>query len=851
MWRTSFKGLLAHKIRFVLTSLAVMLGVAFVSGTLILTDTSQAAFNNLFDDVFKGTDIVITSSEEGSSTQGLPAPFPASTQAEVESVDGVKETAAIVLGVGTLEMPDGTIVKPGGGPPVYVGNWVTPPSLSQYKLTKGHTPTSASQAVIDTGTADEYSVGIGDKIGVSAAGPLEDFEVVGLAKFDTQSDVGFAPTAFLTLAEAQRTQGIGDALQEIDVKVDENVAAKEVADRIGETLGSGFTVKTGEQAASDVAGEIRQGLSFFTTFLLAFAGIAIFVGAFIIVNTFSIVVTQRSRELALLRALGASRAQVLGSVVLEALVVGIVASSLGLLLGIGFAYLLKAVIGAFGLELPTGANVIEARTIGVAYAVGVGITLISSILPARRASKVAPIEAMRGSGEQLSERPSGLRIVAGIVLVCAGLGLALTGLFTDLGNKLALVGSGVVVLLVGVAVLAPIVVRPIVGALGVPLRSITGELGKENARRNPRRTASTAAALMIGLGLTIFVVIFNQSIKASADKQIEEAFKADLLVEADAGFGPPTVFAPAVMADIAQIDGVENSIGAAGNFSDAGFGSPWTLDGNEEVLLGMPFDGITEVVNLGITEGRIDASRPGLLVYDDKASDLGLSPGDRIAMGFPGRESPVTVQAIYSDDRILGPFVLDEATYDSEYTNRDLVAGFVRYDPGADTKRVRAEIDEVLANYPAVKANDQAELKEQTSEQLNQILGLIVVLLLLAVVISVIGIVNTLALSITERTREIGLLRAVGTTRGQLRAMIAWEAVLVALLGAVLGLALGVLFAWAVTRALADLGLGEFVMPWSFILLFFVCAGIAGVAAAILPTRRALKVDVLQAVTTE
>jgi putative ABC transport system permease protein len=605
-------------------------------------------------------------------------------------------------------------------------------------------------------------------------------------------------------------------------------------------------VLTGEELAADQAATINDTIGrFLSTALLAFAFVALLVGGFLIFNTFSIIVAQRTRELALLRCLGASRRQVMGSVLLESVVVAIVASVVGIGLGVLIAVGLRALLSGFlGIDLPTTGTELRPRTVIVALVVGLVVTVLSAILPARKATRVPPVAALQ---PETVFAPTGFRrrrVVLGVLITAVGVALLLAGLFRAEGNRLVNVASGAVVVFFGVAILSPLVARPLARVIGWPFARafrLPGALARQNAMRNPRRTASTAAALMIGLALVAFVSIFAASIKASTARTLDESVSADYILSSQ-NFAP---FSPELAERLAQQPELEAV--AAVRFG------VWRLNGATKQLQAVDPIAYQKVVRTVVTAGSLDAlANGGLAVKDTVAEAEGWTVGETVPMEFPrSGVQQVQVKAIYEDNSLNGDYLLSLRDYERGYTDQFDSQVFVKAAPGVDPAASRAAIDRVVADFPIVTVRDQAQFRAETARQIDQLINLFYSLLGLAIVIALFGIVNTLALSIFERIRELGLLRAVGATRRQLRSMIRWEAVIIAILGAVLGLAVGVFFGWTVVRALRSQGITEFALPVGQLVGFVIAAGVAGILAAILPGRRAARIDMLRAITTE
>jgi len=845
--------------RFALTTFSIVIGVAFVSGSSVLTDTLSKTFDNLFKDILSDVDVSVRKATDEAfddMMMQMPDPFSDEALAVVQGVEGVAQAEGAVQGMGTYVTPEGEQIVFEMAPALVMA-WHEIPELAVFEILEGVSPTENGQVVIDSGTAEDYDLEIGETLGVAAKLALEDFEIVGIAESPGQGAMMGAKFAFLSRQEAQRMLEVDGQFHQISVVKTDDVTREELRDRIQADLGSEYEVLTGDQATEEMTEQLGQGLGYFKSFLLVFALIALFVGTFLIVNTFSIVVAQRSRELALLRAIGASRRQVRLSVVAESALVGLLAGFLGLFGGIVVAGLLRGLIGIIGIDLPSGSNVIALRTVILSFVVGIGVTVVSAVMPALKASRVSPIAALRGEGFT-ARHSSGRRVVTGVFIILFGLVLLFLGLFADTFNPLVFIGFGAAGLFVGISVLGPFVVRPVITAISRPAMSragVPGTLGVENAQRNPRRTASTAAALMIGLGLSLFVLVFGDSFKASASKAIDETFAGDFMLQrgSDTG-GPPLPFSPHLAEEVQKVEGVYAAVGLRGQPNMAGIGGPWVYEEeHSKAVVGVSFADVEKGINFKVLEGEVSEDNPGLLVHDAEAEEFGWLLGDTVKMQFPTAERELQIKAIYEDSRALAgaKYVMTSEIFDEVFPNGQDMFAFVILDDGVDIEVVRERIEQAAESYPGIRVQDQNEIKEDQRDQIDQLLGLILVLLVLAVFISALGIVNTLALSIFERTREIGLLRAVGMTGFQLRRMITWESVLVSLLGAMLGALSGIFLAWAVMQALAEEGFSEFSIPVVSTVIFFVLSAVLGVLAAVFPARRAAKVDVLSAVTVE
>jgi putative ABC transport system permease protein len=628
----------------------------------------------------------------------------------------------------------------------------------------------------------------------------------------------------------------------INVKGDPGVSKAELRSQVDDALGGRYEALTGAQLAEEDASDVQEGIRFFSIFLLVFAGISLFVGTFMIANTFSIIVAQRTRELALLRALGAARRQVMASVLGEAFITAVVASLAGVAFGIGTSYGIRALLDAIGFGLPPGSLVLSPRTFVVSLLVGIVVTVVSAAAPARRATRVAPIEALREGGVPTGTTGSRRRLLLGsTTTVMGGVALAL-GLIGGGDSAVRYVGLGVFLVFMGVAFLSPALARPAARAVGAPLVGLfrlPAKLARENAMRNPRRTASTAAALMIGLALVTFVSVLSASVKTSTTKTIDKEFGADYTVTAGdfgAGFSPVVASDLAGRPELATVAAVR-----PGQFK---------LDGATKQLAGVETDKLAALLNLDIVAGGTPrGSESGLLVSEKQARDHRWKVGSAVELEFAKTGvQRIAVAGIYAKNDLAGAYLLTLSDFARNYTaiNDSLVV--IKAAPGVSPARSRAAVERVLDRYPNLDVRDATELKAQAASQVDRLLGVVTALLAMAILIALLGIVNTLALSIFERTRELGLLRAVGMGRRQVRSMIRCEAVIISVFGALLGLVVGIFFGWALVTALHSRGVSTLTVPGGQLVVFVVLAALAGVLAAVLPARRAARLDVLTAI---
>jgi putative ABC transport system permease protein len=850
MWRATLKGLLAHKVRLGLTALAIVLGVGFVSGTYILTDTMGRAFDNLFSQIDKGIAVQVSGVQKfkgsgpGGEDVGSAERVPNSLLPQVESVPGVRAAAGELAGYAQLVGKDGKAITTGGAPTLGVTS-VRDPDLSQAVAREGRKPARFGEIGVDVGTAKKHDLHVGDRVTVLLQGPPMRATIVGLFGIGSADNLGGATIVAFDPRTAQIALNGGGRWDDIVVAAKQGVSPSDLRDRIAAILPRGYEAKTGEQAAQEASDQIKKGLSFFNIALLVFAGISLFVGAFIIFNTFSILIAQRTRELALLRALGASAKQVRRSVLGESAIVGLLASVVGLGFGFAIALGLQGLLRGFGIDLPTTTTQLLPRTVIVALLVGVVTTVVSSVVPAVRASRIPPAAAMRETMPAEYQR-STRRTALGLLVTALGVAALLTGLFA--GKGAALVGLGAAVVFLGVATLSPIAARPLARVLGAPLPSVSGlagRLGRENAMRNPRRTASTAAALMIGLGLVSFVNIFAASVKASATQALQQTLKADYAVIPSSFGGGANGFS----LEVATRLRIEPAFSAVEEYRQGVFG----YQGSAQQLSAVDPALLEKVESVEMVRGSVGALHDGdVLVYRQTAESNHWRLGQTIPVQFArtGRRE-LRVVGIYGDNRLLGNYVVTLGTFDRNFTAHLDSIVLLKTAPGVSDPQAKAAVARVTREFPNVKIDDQAQLRAEQAKQINQLLGLITALLGLAIVIALFGIVNTLALSIFERTHEIGLLRAVGMARRQVRTMIRWEAVIIAVFGALLGTAVGVFFGWAMVHALNDQGITVLSLPVRQMVTYVVIAGLMGVVAAAFPARRAARLDVLAAITHE
>ena len=847
MWRATLKSLFARKVRLGLTALSIVLGIGFVAGSYVLTDTMGAAFEQLFKTAATGSDVVVRASlafnpgAQGGGGGTQRQSVPATLAGSISALPGVASVTGIVNGYAQMIDPVTGKAIGGAGPPTLGVNWTTTnPSVT---LRTGRAPNGPTEVAVDAATATNHHLTPGQSVTIVFQGPPRAFTIVGVAGFGSADNLAGATVAFFDTATAQEVLDKKGVFDELDVVATKGVTATDLRSRIQQVLPKGTEALTSASVADEQAKQLKDALGFFQTILLVFAYIGLFVGSFIIFNTFSIIVAQRTRELALLRALGASRRQILASVIGEALVTGLVASAVGVAAGIAIAAGLKALLKGFGIDLPSTTIQLRPRTVIVSLIAGTVVTLVASVLPAWRASKVAPVEAMRDDFGSGATRLRGRLIFGGILSLLGAVALGYA-LFGHAKNAAAIVGVGAAALFVGVATLAPFAVRPVAGTLARPIigLGIQGKLGRQNSMRNPRRTASTAAALMVGLGLVTMVSILSASLKASTDVIVAENLKADLLLT-NSSLSP---FSPDVVSKIQGISG----IAAVSEVRQGVF----RANGKDVFLNAVDPATVDQVVSLGLSPGAGSALAQGqIVVLASKASDNGWKVGDQLPTSFASVGShPLIMGGTYTKNQLLGgDYLISLATYKTLFTEQLDTMIMVKAAPGGDVAALGAAITAATRQFGSIKVMDQAAFRASQAGMVDKALGLVTALLAMAIIIALFGIVNTLGLSIFERRRELGLLRAVGMSRRQVKRMIRWESVIIAILGAVLGICIGGLFGWALRRALASQGVSRLAIPGGQLIYALVFAALAGVLAAIWPARRAAKLNVLEAISYE
>jgi putative ABC transport system permease protein len=842
--RFAFKSLWARKVRALGTTFAVIIGVAFVAGSFILTDTIFAAFDEIFSESLSGTSVVVTAENPVEQDNGEVPTISASLLPRIQATRGVKLAAGAIFTPGGFFDAEGEKIG-NKFAPKFISSTL-PGELESLTYLDGHRPRGPTEASIDKAAADSAGLELGEKIGLIGQGKLREFRLVGFTQLGSAS-FGGASIAQVTLPVAQALTHKRGRFDQISVAAADGVSPALLKRRIKAEMPAGVRVETGTESADRSSEEIRDNLSFLQTFLLVFGFIAVFVGSFLIFNTFSITVAQRVSEFGMLRTLGASRRQILTSVIVEALAIGLLGAVIGIAGGFLIALLLQALLEAFEIDLPTTALVMKSRTIVVSLLVGVVVTFVSSLIPALRSTRVPPIAALHAFVPTPTRRRRLVFLAFSILLGAVGLGMVLIGLFggASAGTAAGLMGGGAVVIVIAVSLFSPRLVPPLAALAGWPLerlRRLLGRLARENAQRNPSRTAVTAAALMIGLALVAFVLVFAAGLKSSVAQVVDENFAGGLVIQNSDGFSPIPNGAAKAARKVPGVDLVATIRSAqaklVGSASGARVSAP-TRDIEEAVKVEWEKGGPADLRNL--SDGQA-------ILSDSFASANGLEVGDRFRLLSQTRKRPSfeVVGEFSSKLGVFGSVLITQRALAREFRQTQDTTDFVETAPGADAGRVQELLTQgVKVAFPTAEVLNQQELKESREKQVDTLVNLIFALLGLAILISLFGIANTLALSIHERTRELGMLRAIGMSRRQVRTMIRYEAVITALIGAILGMVLGIVFAALIAQPLKDEGF-TLSYPVGSLVVLLIVAAVLGVVAAIFPARRASRLDVLE-----
>jgi putative ABC transport system permease protein len=849
MTSLALRGLAARKLRSALTATAILLGVAMIAGTYVLTDQIRNAFEDIQSQAVEGIDVVISPKEAFGADFTQQQTIDEALVDEVARVDGVAAAHGQVVANGRLVV-DGEVADTAGAPSFVFGT--APERFSPIEPLAGRQPRAVGELSVLEQTADRESLDVGDRVGLATRHGVRLFEVVGVFSFgEGGSSLGGTSMVTIPSEQVQELYDYQDEVSSIEVIASGATTPEDLSRRLRGVVPGSLKVQTAEQNAQESADEVNDQIGgFLTPALLAFAGAALLVGAFIIFNTFSITVAQRTREFAVLRSLGATRGQVLGAMLVEALALGAVASVLGIALGVGFARLLSVLFDALGFGIPRSGVVLEPRTIVVSLAVGLVVTSVAALAPAVRATRVPPVAAMAEIAPVPGRVARRVRAVTTALAALLGAGLLVQGLFGSgpATSRLAAVGGGAVLTFVAVALSARYVAKPLASAIGLPIERIfrvPGHLARENAMRNPARTAITSAALMVGVGLVVFVAVFTAGVKSTFSGQLDELVKADVFVFAEAyepipadtgravAAVPGVTQVASVLFDQVEVDGRKSNVAydtmtaIEPDALRATYAFEW-VDGDDDVLAGL--------------------SRNEALIEEQFAKAHGLGVGDGYRVRTPsGGRAWMHVSAIYRDPTILQGTVVTPETLQLISPAKDPYGLFVSVADSADAARVQAGVEKALADFPTAQVEDRAEYKQSIEDQLNQIVFLLYALLAMSVVISLFGIANSLFLSIHERTREFGLLRAVGATTAQVRRVVRYESVITAVIGGLLGTVVGIAFAWVTTRSLSEWDV-SFSVPLAQLLLIALLAVVVGILGAVGPARRGAHIDVMAAI---
>ncbi|MCZ1000470.1 ABC transporter permease [Streptomyces mirabilis] len=842
MFRTALRNVLAHKARLLMTVLAVMLGVAFVSGTLVFTNTISDAYQKSSAKGFDQVDVAIQpkAQDDKGDKVGKEQKLTQALLEKASKVPGAGSTMGVVTGFTAIADKDGKLV--GSGFQSQGGNyWGT--KDARYPLTSGHAPKGKNEVAIDSETARRAGYKVGDTVRLSVDGPVLAPTVAGVFTTDDGNVATGGSLALFDTATAQQLFHRVGEYDEIDVKTASGTSQTALRAALDQVIPKGVaSTTTGKQLADDQASSIASAMSGMKTGLLVFAGIALFVGTFIIANTFTMLVAQRTKELALLRAVGASRRQVTRSVLVEAFVVGTVAAVAGLLAGIGIGAGMRSLMGSLGATVPDGPLVISPGTIATALLVGILITMLAAWLPGRRAAKIPPVAAMSSVHAQATTKSLVVRNTIGALFAAAGVAVVLYATTMSGSDGQAPMGLGAVLLIIGVFVLTPLLSRPLIAAAAPVLRvfGVSGKLARQNSVRNPRRTAATASALMIGLTLITGMTVMAGSLQKSIDKMASSAIKADYVVS----MANRVPLSPEVAKTLAGLDGVTDTSPLRT--------SPSRIDGTSELLAGVNGESIAKLTDLTLVEGAFKVGGTQVVVDDDTAKSHGWKAGSDLTVSYEdGKKQRLTVAGIYHGNMMINGIMVDNATLSPHLTDvADMQVMLKTADGTSDA--TKNKLEKALGNNPAVQVQDKKDISNNIAQMFTLLLNMLYGLLAMAVIVAVLGVINTLAMSVFERSQEIGMLRAIGLDRKGIKRMVRLESLVISLFGGVLGIGLGVFFGWAAGELVGSkMSTYELVLPWDRMALFLLLAGTVGVLAALWPARRASRLNMLSAIKSE
>ncbi|MEV5874494.1 FtsX-like permease family protein [Streptomyces sp. NPDC052101] len=842
MFRTALRNVLAHKARLLMTVLAVMLGVAFVSGTLVFTNTISDAYQKSSAKGFDQVDVAVRPTYQDSEGDKV-GKTPDLTQALLDKAaktPGAASATGVVTGFTAVADKDGKLL--GGDWQSAGGNyWGT--KDARYPLVSGHAPHGKDEVLLDSKTAQRGGYAVGDTVRLSVDGPVLTPTVAGIFTTDDGNVAAGGSLALFDTPTAQKLFGKKGAYDEIDVRAAAGTSQSALKSGLDKALPSHLVeTTTGKQLADDQAKAIADSMSGLKQTLLVFAGIALFVGTFIIANTFTMLVAQRTRELALLRAVGASRRQVTRSVLIEAFAVGTVAGVTGLAAGIGIGAGLRALLGSFGASVPDGPLVISPGTVVAALSVGILITMLAAWLPGRRAAKIPPVAAMSSVHAKAGTKSLVLRNTLGALFAAAGVAVVLAGTTMDADSAQGPMGLGAVLLIIGVFILTPLLSRPLIAAATPVLRAfgVSGKLARQNAVRNPRRTAATASALMIGLTLITGMTVMAGSLQTSIDKMASSAIRADYVVS----MANRSPLSPDVATKVAAASGVTASSPLRNAES--------RIDGKTEFLTGVDGSSITKLTDLKVDSGTFTVGGSQVVVDKDRAKEYGWTPGSQFTAHFAdGKAKSLTVAGVYEGNDMINGIILDDAVVTPHLKDPADMQVMVKTAGGA-TGAAKDKLTKVLGDNPAIKIQDKQDISNDIAKMFTMMLNMVYGLLGMAVIVAVLGVINTLAMSVFERAQEIGMLRAIGLDRKAIKRMVRLESLVISLFGGVLGIGLGVFFGWAAGQLLGTkMPTYELVLPWGRMAVFLLLAGVVGVLAALWPARRAARLNMLAAIKAE
>ncbi|WP_406008524.1 ABC transporter permease [Streptomyces sp. NBC_00637] len=842
MFRTALRNVLAHKARLLMTVLAVMLGVAFVSGTLVFTNTLSNALQKSSAKGFDQVDVAVTPEVQDDVGDRI-VKTPELTGALLEQSAGVPGAASavgVVNGFTAIADKDGKLI--GGGFQSQGGNYWGDKDI-RYPLTTGHAPSGADEVVIDSKTAERAGYEVGDTVRISVDGPVLTPKITGVFTTDDGNVAAGGSLALFDTATAQTLFGKPGTYDEIDVKAAAGTSQSALKAALDAALPKGkVETTTGRQLADDQAEMISASMSGMKQGLLVFAGIALFVGTFIIANTFTMLVAQRTKELALMRAVGASRRQVTRSVLIEAFVVGAIAGVTGLVAGIGIGAGLRSLLGTLGATVPDGPLVVSGGTVAAALVVGVVITMLAAWLPGRRAAKIPPVAAMSSVHATASTKSLVLRNTLGALFSAAGVAVVLAATTMSGSDGQAPMGLGAVLLILGVFILTPLLSRPLIASAAPVLRifGVSGKLARQNSVRNPRRTAATASALMIGLTLITGMTVMAGSLQKSIDKMASSAISADYVVSMANG--------NELSADIAEKLKATDGVTATSPMRNA----PGRIDGATEYLTGVTGSTIGELTDLTVDDGTFKVAGNQVVVDDELAKFRHWKAGSTFTVNYEdGRKQQLTVAGVYEGNELIEGILLDNAALTPHLTDPGDMRVMVKTSGGA-SDGTKDRLEKALGSNPAIKVQSKKDLSDEVAKMFTLMLNMLYGLLAMAVIVAVLGVVNTLAMSVFERSQEIGMLRAIGLDRRSVKRMVRLESLVISLFGGVLGIGLGVFFGWAAGELLGTrMPTYELVLPWARMTVFLVLAAGVGILAALWPARRASRLNMLDAIKSE